>query len=163
LAGVAPTHLDSHQHLHVVPGISAIVLRLARRFSIRAARVPAEPLAFFGGMSPSPGRVAGRSGLTLLARVFRRQAVAAGIAATGNFFGMLAGGQMSESKLVAILRGLPEGDSEIMVHPGERDAALAASYPWGYRWDEELGALCAAGTQAAVQEQQVQLISYREL
>ena len=57
-AGIRPTHLDSHQHLHVVPGISAIVLDLARRFAIPAVRIPAEPLGFFGGLSPSVGRVA---------------------------------------------------------------------------------------------------------
>ena len=162
-ARVTPTHLDSHQHLHVVPGIAGIVLNLARRFSIRSIRIPAEPLMFFGGKVPSIGRLIGRTGLTVLANRFRRQAVGAGFLVTDHFFGMLSGGQMDEPTLRSILQKLPEGDSEIMVHPGELDSALAAKYSWGYHWDDELQALCSDRATAAVQQQKIQLISYREL
>ena len=65
MAGIRPTHLDSHQHLHVVPGITGMVLDLARRFAIAAVRIPAEPLGFFGGMSPSVGRARRRSSSSL--------------------------------------------------------------------------------------------------
>ncbi len=163
LAGVTPTHLDSHQHMHVVPGIDEIVLGLARRFSIRSIRIPAEPLCFFGGIRSSAGRIVGRTGLTALARRFRQKAVAAGISVTGHFFGMLAGGRMDETALLAVIQGLPEGTSEIMVHPGVRDEALAAEYAWGYQWDGELAALCADSVKRAVRQQRVQLISYRDL
>jgi hopanoid biosynthesis associated protein HpnK len=162
-AGLNPTHLDSHQHLHVVPGISDLVLSLARRFSIRAIRIPAEPFFFFGGIFPSMGRVAGRDGLTALAEIFRHRAVAAGFLVTGHFFGMLAGGQMKESALSKILESLPDGVSEIMVHPGEKDETLAAKYSWGYHWDDELQALCSAGVKQTIREQKIQLISFQEL
>ncbi|HWR31492.1 MAG TPA: ChbG/HpnK family deacetylase, partial [Negativicutes bacterium] len=82
---------------------------------------------------------------------------------TDHFFGMLSGGQMDEPTLLSILRRLPEGDSEIMVHPGELDADLAAKYSWGYHWEDELQALCSDRATAAVQQQKIQLISYREL
>ena len=163
MAGIQPSHLDSHQHLHVVPGIAGIVLKLARRFSIRAIRIPAEPLLFFGGKAPSLGRVIGRTGLTLLAEVFRRQAVGAGFAVTGHFFGMLSGGQMNQAALLSILQSLPEGDSEIMVHPGDGDESLAEKYSWGYHWTEELQALCSGEVKTSVGQQKIQLISYREL
>ena len=162
-AGLNPTHLDSHQHLHVVPGISDLVLSLARHYSIRAIRIPAEPLFFFGGIFPSVGRVVGRNGLTALATYFRHRAVAAGFSVTDHFFGMLAGGQMQESALSEILESLPDGVSEIMVHPGEKDEALAAQYSWGYHWDDELQALCSAGVKQTVREQKIQLISFQEL
>ena len=162
-AGLVPTHLDSHQHLHVVPGITAIVLKLARQFSIPAIRIPAEALFFFGGTSPSVGRVAGRTGLSILANCFRRRAVAEKISVTDHFFGMLAGGQMLEQPLLSVIKRLPEGDSEIMVHPGEKDESLAKRTNWGYHWDEELQALCSDEVGTALQQRQVQLISYREL
>ena len=163
LAGVNPAHIDSHQHLHVVPGIAGRVLALARRFSIRAIRIPAEPLFFLGGLSPSVGRLVGRTGLTLLAEAFRARAVKAGLAVTGHFYGMLAGGRMNGETLLSVLSQLPDGVSEIMVHPGVRDEALALQYPWGYHWDEELQALGAAQVKTELQQQQIQLISYREL
>jgi hopanoid biosynthesis associated protein HpnK len=161
--GLIPSHLDSHQHLHVVPGISGIVLALARRFSLRAIRIPAEPLCFMGGLVPSVGRVIGRTGLSLLAENFRRQATEAEIAKPDRFYGMLAGGQMNEARLLAIISQLPDGVSEIMVHPGVRDESLAQKYPWGYHWNEELTALCAEEVKTAIKQDAIQLISFQEL
>jgi len=41
-AGVAIGHLDGHQHVHVLPGIAAIVAELAAAYGIGAVRYPAE-------------------------------------------------------------------------------------------------------------------------
>lgn len=162
-AGLVPSHLDSHQHLHVVPGIAAVVMRLARRFSIKALRIPAEPLLFLGETGLSPGRIAGRTGLTLLARRFRSRAVGAGFLVPDHFFGMLAGGQMREPVLLPILGRLTEGVTEIMTHPGCRDDALAAEYSWGYHWEEELQALCSPAVRTEIRQRDIRLISFREL
>jgi hopanoid biosynthesis associated protein HpnK len=163
LSGIMPSHLDSHQHLHVFPGIGGIVLDLARRFSIRAIRVPAEPIGFIGATLPAFGRLVGRGGLTVLANLFRQQTAAAGIRTTDNFFGMLAGGQLTETVLLAILQQLPAGDTEVMTHPGLADPSLAGLYPWGYQWDAERQAACAATVRQLIADRQIQLISYREL
>ncbi len=163
MAGIRPSHLDSHQHLHVLPGIGGIVLDLARRFSIRAIRIPAEPVAFIGATPATVGRLAGRGGLTLLANLFRQQAAAAGIRTTDHFYGMLAGGQLTESAILAILRRLPPGDSELMTHPGFADESLADTYRWGYQWEAERQALAAPAVRALLAERQIRLISFREL
>ncbi len=163
MAGIQPSHLDSHQHLHVLPGIGGIVLDLAQRFSIRAIRIPAEPVAFVGATPATVGRLVGRGGLTLLATLFRQQAAAAGIRTTDHFFGMLAGGQLTESAILAILRRLPPGDAELMTHPGFADESLAAAYPWGYQWEAERLALAAPAVRQLLAERQIRLISFREL
>ena len=162
-AGINPTHLDSHQHLHVMPGISGLVLDLARRFSIRAVRTPAESALFFGSARPAPGRVLGRTGLTLLAGFLRQQAAYAGMRTTEHFFGMLSGGQLDEAALQAVLGSLPDGDSEIMTHPGAADNDLTANFPWGYHWGEELQALCSPAVRDRLAERKIRLISFREL
>ena len=41
-AGILPTHLDGHKHVHVMPGVSDIVMRLAQEFSIPCVRCPRE-------------------------------------------------------------------------------------------------------------------------
>ena len=41
-AGILPTHLDGHKHVHVLPGVSGIVIRLAQEFSIPSIRCPSE-------------------------------------------------------------------------------------------------------------------------
>jgi predicted glycoside hydrolase/deacetylase ChbG (UPF0249 family) len=56
-AGIAISHVDGHQHVHVLPGIAAVVAELAARHGIRAVRYPAERLRrsddfvgfYFGG------------------------------------------------------------------------------------------------------------------
>ena len=163
MAGIQPSHLDSHQHLHVLPGIGGLVLDLARRFSIRAIRIPAEPVAFIGATPATVGRLAGRGGLTMLANLFRQHAAAAGIRTSDHFFGMLAGGQLTEPALLAILRRLPPGDSELMTHPGFADESLADAFRWGYQWDAERQALTAPAVRALLVERQIRLISFREL
>ena len=42
--GLVPSHLDGHQHVHVLPGIARIVAELAGAYGIRAVRCPAERL-----------------------------------------------------------------------------------------------------------------------
>ena len=163
MAGIQPSHLDSHQHLHVLPGIGGLVLDLARRFSIRAIRIPAEPVAFIGATPATVGRLAGRGGLTMLANLFRQHAAAAGIRTSDHFFGMLAGGQLTEPALLAILRRLPPGDSELMTHPGFADESLADAFRWEYQWDAERQALTAPAVRALLVERQIRLISFREL
>ena len=163
MAGIQPSHLDSHQHLHVLPGIGGLVLDLARRFSIRAIRIPAEPVAFIGATPATVGRLAGRGGLTMLANLFRQQAAAAGIRTSDHFYGMLAGGQLTEPAILAILRRLPPGDSELMTHPGFADESLADAFRWDYQWDAERQALTAPAVRALLAERQIRLISFREL
>ncbi len=41
-AGIRPTHLDGHKHVHLLPGVSQIVIRVAQEFSITAIRCPRE-------------------------------------------------------------------------------------------------------------------------
>ena len=163
MAGIQPSHLDSHQHLHVLPGIGGLVLDLARRFSIRAIRIPAEPVAFIGATPATVGRLVGRGGLTMLANLFRQHAAAAGIRTSDHFYGMLAGGQLTEPALLAILRRLPPGDSELMTHPGFADESLADAFRWDYQWDAERQALTAPAVRALLAERQIRLISFREL
>ena len=94
--GLAITHLDSHQHIHVAPGIIDIVLDLAREFHIKAVRIPDEPFFFLGKNSVRPARVLARDGLTFLARLARKKARKQGVAVPGHFYGMLSGGGMDE-------------------------------------------------------------------
>ncbi len=93
-SGLPITHFDSHQHMHVVPGIDDIVIELARRYQVTAVRIPAEPYFFIGGFPWNLPRYIGRGGLTYLANRARRKYRKAGLITTNQFFGMLAGGTM---------------------------------------------------------------------
>ncbi len=162
-AGIAITHLDSHQHLHVLPGIVEIVLDLAAAFGVKALRIPAEQRFFTGGYPCTAGRFLGRFGLSSLASAARRKAQRRGLAVPDHFFGMLAGGNLRGEYLRAIIDRLPDGVSEIMVHPGDDDRAMGAAYGWGYHWQDELAAVTDGETMRRLAAGGIKLISFREL
>src|SRR2546430_17183101 len=44
-AGVRVTHIDSHRHVHALPGVWGVVIETARREGVPVVRVPLEPLS----------------------------------------------------------------------------------------------------------------------
>jgi chitin disaccharide deacetylase len=161
--GLPITHLDSHQHMHVVPGVFEIVLDIAEQFHICALRIPAEPLFFFGNYPFQVSRFIARAGLSVLSTLAAKQAIQRGLRAPGHFFGMLAGGNMQPHYLLTIIDQLPEGVSEIMVHPGTDTSLLRSFYGWDYHWQQELEALTSPLLKERMQEKKIDLVSFREL
>lgn len=114
--GLTPSHLDTHKHVHYWPTVTRILCDLANEFSIPAMRLTAE----------SPFR--GASG----SRVSRMQLAALGwtvpinrsyIRSSRVFFpvrlmGIVQTGQWTKQALLGILDALPDGWTELMVHPG---------------------------------------------
>ena len=161
--GVCLTHIDSHQHLHVLPGVSRLVLALAKEYGFSKMRFPGEAVLFKGGFPASVGRYVAKCGLTFCACMAKREMQQAGILTPDAFFGMLAGGNMFLDHFLAILRALPDGVSEIMVHPGTDNRVLDSIYHWRYHWEEELASVTSGEAQNYVETHGIRLISYGEL
>lgn len=161
--GLNITHLDSHQHLHTLPGVTGICLDLMQKYGIRRMRFPGEDFFFTGGYSSGLFRRVAKCGLTVCAMLARRQAGSCGIEMPEHFFGMLAGGHMEKKYFMNILQSLPEGVSEIMVHPGKDAKVLGSVYDWQYHWEEELAAVTSPKALDYVNEHKIKLISFKEL
>lgn len=161
-AGIKVTHIDSHQHLHIMPGIMPIVLDIAKEFSIKAIRIPDEPYLFLGGYPFKFFRIAARCGLTFLSRLARLKTNSL-LASPQYFFGMLAGGNMREEYLTNIINTLPDGVSEIMMHPGLYSDSLSEEYNWGYHWQDELSAVMSRRVLKLVEKNKISLVSFGEL
>jgi predicted glycoside hydrolase/deacetylase ChbG (UPF0249 family) len=170
-AGLAPTHLDTHKHLHVLPGISEIVIRLAQEFGIRNVRCPAEQLSI-ADLWPGIGdlqadalkqRLAGCA-VSQLARRLGSRLTRAGLNHPSHFYGLMHTGFLNEETLGRILRALREGVSELMCHPGYADSVLAKT---GTRLlaqrEIEARAIMSSRTRALVSSQGIRLLSYAEL
>lgn len=161
--GLKISHLDSHQHLHVLPGIIDICLAVMRSHGIRCMRRPAEGLFFRGSVPFSSFRFLSRGGLSLLAGWAGHRAAAQYVVMPNHFYGMIAGGQMNGKRLRKILVNLPEGTSEVMLHPGTDRQALGKKYNWGYGWEPELQAMTDDETLKLMKFLKINTISYREL
>lgn len=137
------THLDTHQHLHLWPPVGRVVLRLAERWGIGAAR-----------LTRSSSRSPVARAVNRLARRFERRARAAGVALPAGFAGFDEGGAMDEARLVSTLDRLASSavpSAEIGVHPGEEGDPELDRYQWGYRWGSELGALTGQRVREAIE------------
>ncbi len=158
-SGLAVVHLNSHQHLHTLPGIFAIVVRLAREHGVPFVRVPAATTAF-GGLTRRGIQV---GALAWLARRSARHLESArGVGTVGETLGILEAGRLSTQKLLRLLPAIG-ASAELVCHPGLDDPALAASYRWGYRWERETAALCDPAVPEALRAAGVELTSFRRL
>jgi predicted glycoside hydrolase/deacetylase ChbG (UPF0249 family) len=54
LTGAAPTYLDGHQHVHVLPGVASVVARIAANAGIKWVRIPDEAHQHFEGHVDAP-------------------------------------------------------------------------------------------------------------
>ena len=162
-SGVNITHIDSHQHTHVLPGINSLVLKLSNEYNIIRVRIPKEGYLFTGGFQTGVGRLIGRSGLSFCADMAALRADSLGLRHPQHFYGMLAGGHLNAQLIANILRQLPEGVSEIMTHPGLDSAALGKAFSWQYHWREELDAYLDAGNKALLRELGIEPVSFAAL
>ena len=134
-AGISPTHLDGHKHVHMLPGLFELALRLARSHGVGAIRIAheASPLrSALSAGSEQAGKVLLKQGvqargLKLLARDAREMAERAGIAAADYFCGIAQTGVMTRAGVERLLETLPEGTTEFMCHPGYADEELRQS------------------------------------
>lgn len=134
-AGIELTHLDGHRHVHMLPGLFEIALRLAKRHGIAAIRVAHEESSLRAALSAGAsqkGTVVIKQGvqargLKLLAPDAHEKAERAGIATADYFCGIAQTGELTKDGVLKLLEILPEGTTELMCHPGYADAELAKS------------------------------------
>ena len=167
-AGVEPTHLDGHKHVHMLPGLFEIALRLAKRHGIQAIRVSHEASNLRAALSAGELRASvvlkqgvQARGLKLLARDARMQADRAGVSTADHFCGIAQTGELTKEGVARLLRSLPEGTTELMCHPGYADAALrkTATRLQGSR-EKEVEILTDMGIRNLVASQGIRLIDY---
>ena len=158
--GLNITHVDSHQHTHVLPGMTGLVVKLCNEYKIKNIRIPQEGYFFSGGFAGGLGRKIGRAGLSFCAFVAAMQAKSAGLAYPENFFGMLAGGNLNETLVGNIITALPEGVSEIMTHPGLNKQELDKHFTWDYHWEDELNAFLSAKNKILLKQHDVALMNF---
>jgi hopanoid biosynthesis associated protein HpnK len=139
--GLKLDHVNAHKHFHLHPTIAALIVTLGKAHGVRGARVPLEPQDVLGRVEKH-----GRSGMVALTAPFARRLRSrfrrAGIASPDHVFGLAWTGAMTPRRLAGLIENLPEGLSEIYMHPAI--APYPGSAP-GYLYGEELAALTEPG------------------
>jgi predicted glycoside hydrolase/deacetylase ChbG (UPF0249 family) len=161
-AGIAPTHLDTHKHTHLLPPVLDAVARLSQEFRIPWVR---RPFDFPMDASRVPlTRRAVSGSLGFIRRRFARVLKAYDCRTTDHFAGFLHTGNYDASQLAALIRNLPDGATEFMCHPGYCTAELNATRTrLKASRERELDALRSPLVREALQETGVELVSFAEL
>jgi hopanoid biosynthesis associated protein HpnK len=134
--GLPLDHVNAHKHFHLHPTIFSLMLSIGREFGLRAVRLPAEP-----GMGPW---------LQPWLALMRRRMDKAGIFYNNHVFGIRHSGSMDEAALLDILRDLPDGLSELYLHPAARGGLIASMAD--YRHADELAALLSPRVRDTIAE-----------
>ncbi len=153
--GLTVDHLDSHQHVHVFPGLCDVAIRLAKERSIPAVRLTRSA-------SDAPvGRVMRRLG-----NRFADRAAAAGLRFPGDAAGLDEAGRLDVPTVIGALAMLAGSDADVVELSGHPGAAVDPDrhrYDWQYQWGAELDALCAPAVRDAISRHGFTLGTYRDL
>lgn len=120
--GLRATHLNGHQHLHLLPRIFRVVVKLAGEYSIPYVRIVDDRGGTARGLAIAALSALGRRGRT------------AGLT-NDRTIGVAGAGHLED---VVPLLDHVEGVTELVTHPG----VGVSGYDWGYAWDAETRALC---------------------
>ena len=133
--GLALDHVNAHKHFHLHPTVASTILKVGRRYGMKAIRAPIEPrrlLRTIDGTRTGPRIESGWG------RLVRRRMRAARMAVPDQVLGLAWSGAMTASRVRGILQHLPSGLTEIYAHPAT--APYPGSAP-GYDYCGELAAL----------------------
>ena len=156
--GIRPTHLDSHQHVHILPALSSIIVDLAVQYTIPGIRIP---------LDHSASQLSARGMQIVVSRVLSRKlsekAINAGLRIVDRFFGLAESGHVNENVILHTIAKSSNGINELMCHPGFDDPQTSGRYKWGYTWDAEVKALCSERVLEAVRESKITLTSFAQV
>jgi chitin disaccharide deacetylase len=147
--GLKLDHVNAHNHMHLHPVVLGLMLAIGREFGLAAVRLPFEPP---GGPFLAPW-------IALMRRRLRR----AGIRHNDYLFGLRDTGRMDLPRLLRVLDALPEGTSEIMLHPaaGAWDGMDPAA--GGFRFEDEFRALIAPESRARLTASGARLSTFAQI
>ncbi|MFH0790271.1 MAG: ChbG/HpnK family deacetylase [Candidatus Omnitrophota bacterium] len=155
-SGINITHIDSHGHIHVLPGILRIVAELAKRYRIPFIRYPRERLKT---LDVKFSRRMQSLILNILCSYSKQRFEDYDIA----FFGFFHSGRISRKSLSGILKAVNNGISEIVCHPGICDRELEHYRHWEYQWEEELNALTSQDISKIINGLNIEVVSFSDI
>ena len=186
LTGSAPVYLDGHQHVHVLPGIAAVVARVAAREGVQLVRIPDEQATHFDGHVGEERATFYRSIISQAADA-RAVFIDEGLEVPDSFVGLgLLGADCSAQRLLLRLQALLDDAAlsatstaaeckwggggvgrheyvgEYMCHVGKASVEGDA-FSKSHDRDLELGVLCLPAVRHWLESKHVCLSSYHEL
>ncbi len=117
-AGIRPSHVDTHKHTHLFPPVLDALARLAEEFGVLWVRRPFD-LPITGSPAEIPwGKRTMNWAFRSVRGQFHAKLARHNCRTTDWFAGFQITGRLQSEDLIHLLAHLPEGTTELMVHPG---------------------------------------------
>lgn len=163
--GLPLSHVDGHLTIHMHPTVVEILTERAAEYGIGAVRLPREPLlaALRFDRAHLLRKVFESVSFNSLSRHAEPLLAAARIRHPSRMFGLHQTGHVSEEYVLAVLRDLPDGVSELYCHAAVSDDESRRWRPADYESERELTALTSPRVRRAIEEAGIERISYGQL
>jgi chitin disaccharide deacetylase len=163
--GLRLDHVDGHRHFHLHPTVQRILVRLAPEFGIAAVRVPQEP--FLPIWRASREQPIQRSLACLMLRgrtsAMKHRLQRAGIRFNDAILGLADSGRMRPERMRRLLSALPDGTTELYVHPATRRWGELDPLPSSYQPEAEYAALIDPEVRAALSASGAALTTFGDM
>jgi chitin disaccharide deacetylase len=163
--GLPLDHVNAHNHMHLHPTVSALILDAGRDFGVRAVRVPREPplASFRAARRGLAARLLASAGLAPFVGLLRWRLRRAGLRSNRFVFGLHDTGRMEAGLVQRMVAQLPAGVTEMYFHPASaRTPELDRQMP-AYRHQAELAALTQPGLADALRAAGIRRIAFCDL
>jgi predicted glycoside hydrolase/deacetylase ChbG (UPF0249 family) len=158
--GIRPTHMNSHQHIHILPGLLQIAVRLQKEYKIKTLRFePLEPFFMIKTMKRKLAYL-----LTKLITSFQKTLKIKHFS-SHPFLGIgYSGGFLTENKIRTLISLCDHTTFfELNFHPGYNTIAESESYKsWNYDWENDLRLLCGNLLKRILEETGCELVRFRD-
>jgi predicted glycoside hydrolase/deacetylase ChbG (UPF0249 family) len=139
----------------MLPGFLEIFVRIAKEYGVPAIRYPHRETVM-GKFSP---RKAFRALiLSFFEKDMERILGESGMRHADHFAGFLDSGRMTEDSLMALLRSMKDGVTELVCHPGFLGPEILDRYRFHINCEQELFALTSPRVKKLVTESGIRLI-----
>jgi hopanoid biosynthesis associated protein HpnK len=151
--GITPTHMDSHQYLHLHPTVWKMLAPVVQKFKIPRIRMISREIM--------PGHRGWKSRtLEILSRRLLPELKRHGIWSPDCAAGTSLGGHITKGQIASLLDNLPDGTTELICHPGQNDEELGWQYSWKFNWENEKAALISDVIREKVADLGIQLCRF---
>ena len=161
--GLPLDHVNAQNHLHVHPTVLSLIVKVGRDYGVRAIRIPREPFgpSWRAMRTSGPTRFASAAFLAPWLSLMRLRLRRAGIVTNDYVFGMHETGHMTPQRVRAFVANLPDGISEVYLHPATH--TWPEAFPPNYDFAGEFAALIDPDGVRAVRDSDIESTTFGEL
>jgi len=157
--GFIITHVDSHEHIHMMPGILKVVIKLMNEYNIESIRFPYERLKVIYKIKNVKAWFSNII-LSSMCLIGKRVLNNAGVKYNNGFIGHAKAHKLDKEYIIQFLDSLACGVTELGCHPGFHSKEPGRHYPYCENREKELEFLCGLDLFNDIKKRDIELVSW---